>query len=56
MHRFDQKGHYVLREGDPATHIALVTEGEFEVVKHSLNGLDSQILGFLKKSDVQKSL
>ena len=56
LHKFEKKGHYVLREGDPVTHIALVKDGEFEVVKDNLRGLDSRILGFLKKSDIQKRI
>ena len=38
------------------THIALVKDGEFDVVKSNLRGLDGKILGFLKKGDFRKKL
>ena len=37
-------GEIVFREGEPVTHIALVKEGEFEVVKENLKGIDDKIL------------
>lgn len=40
LKRFANAGQYVLREGDPVTHIALVKDGEFEVVKKNLRGID----------------
>lgn len=49
-------GTYVLREGEPVTHVALVREGEFEVVKKSLQGLDQRIMSFLRKSDLPKQI
>ena len=40
LHRCLKKGETVLKEGDPVTHIALVKDGEFDVVKSNLRGLD----------------
>lgn len=54
LHHFTKAGQYVLREGDPVTHIALVKDGEFDLVKKNLKGLDSHILQFLHKGDVRK--
>ena len=46
----------MLREGDPVTHIALVRDGEFEIVKKNLRGIDERIMGFLRKGDVRKKV
>jgi CRP-like cAMP-binding protein len=46
----------VLKEGDPVTHIALVKEGEFDVVKRNLKGLDARILTFLHTGDFKKKI
>ena len=56
LQKFNKAGQYVLREGDPVTHIALVKDGEFNVVKKNLRGLDSRILAFLHKGDVRKKI
>jgi len=49
-------GKYVLREGDPVTHVALIKEGEFDIVKKNLKGMDERIMGFLKEGDIRKSI
>ena len=54
--KMEKAGHFVLREGDPVTHIALVKNGEFEIVKRNLKGLDERIMGFLKKGDMRKKV
>ena len=54
--KFNKAGQYVLREGDPVTHIALVKDGEFDVVKKNLKGLDHRILDFLHKGEVRKKI
>ena len=56
LHKCIRKGETVLREGDRVTHIALVKDGEFDVVKSNLRGLDEKILGFLKKGDIRTKL
>lgn len=56
LHKFNKAGQYVLREGDPVTHIALVKEGEFDVVKRNLKGLDARLVNFLHKGDFRKKL
>ena len=52
----DKVGQVVLQEGNPVTHIAIVKQGEFELVKKSVRGLDARILAFLKKSEVRKRI
>ena len=54
--RTKKAGEVVFKEGDPVTHIALVKDGEFEVVKENLKGIDDRIIGFLKKGDMQKKI
>lgn len=56
LQRMDRGGKYVLREGDPVTHIALVKDGEFEVVKKNLKNVDERVMGFLRKGDVRKRI
>lgn len=56
LERMDRGGKYVLREGEPVTHIALVKEGEFEVVKKNLKGVDDRVMTFLRKGDVRKRI
>ena len=53
--RTKKAGEVVLREGEPVTHIALVKDGEFEIVKKNLKGIDDRILGFLHKGLVSGS-
>ena len=52
----EKAGHVVLQEGNPVTHIAIVKQGEFEVVKKSVRGLDDKIMAFLGKSDLRKRI
>lgn len=54
--RTKKAGEVVLREGEPVTHIALVKDGEFEIVKKNLKGIDDRILGFLHKGDMKKKI
>ena len=56
LSRYEHAGQYVLKEGDPVTHIALVKDGEFEVVKKNLRGIDERIMSFLRKGDVRKQI
>lgn len=46
----------MLKEGDPVTHIALVKDGEFDLVKENIKGLDARILQFLHNGDVRKRI
>ena len=54
--RTKKAGEVVLREGEPVTHIALVKDGEFEIVKKNLKGIDDRILGFLHKGEMKKKI
>ena len=54
--RMENGGKFILKEGDPVTHVALVKEGEFEVVKSSLRGMDDRLLDFLRKGDTRKKI
>jgi len=56
LHKMERAGEVVLKEGASVTHIALVKDGEFEVVKHSVKGLDERIMTFLHKVDVRKRI
>ena len=56
LHKMERGGKYVLKEGDPVTHIALIKDGDFEIVKKNLKGLDQQVLSFLRKGDVRKNI
>ena len=53
---FKKAGQYVLREGDEVKYVAVVKEGEFDVVKKNLKGIDGRILDFLRKGDVRKRI
>ena len=33
-------GKYIFREGEPVTHCAIIKEGEFDIVKKNLKGID----------------
>ena len=52
--KMKKAGEYVFHEGDQVTHVALIKDGEFDVVKKNLRGMDDRILGFLKKGDFRK--
>jgi len=52
----ERSGQVILNEGNAVTHIALVMDGEFEVVKKSVRGLDDKIMSFLKKGEVRKRI
>jgi hypothetical protein len=54
--KMETAGAYVLREGDPVTHVAFIKNGEFDVVKKNLRGMDDRIMGFLKKADLRKTV
>ena len=56
LHHMERAGKVILREGDPVTHVALVKDGEFEVVKKDLRGVDDRLLDFLRKGDVRKKI
>ena len=56
LRRMENAGKIILREGDPVTHVALVKEGEFEVVKSNLRGMDERLLDFLRKGDTRKKI
>ena len=49
----EKAGMYLFDEGSEANHIALVKDGEFEIVKRNLDGIDQKVLDSLKHSNVK---
>ena len=49
---FNSKGQYVFKEGEESNYIAIVKDGEFEVVKQDLSSMDPNLFTFLKLTDV----
>ena len=50
---YDRKDIVVLKEGEPATHVVFVVDGEFQIIKQKIGEDEAQILDFLedKKDD-----
>ena len=38
--KMEVAGKYVFKEGEPVTHVAVIKQGEFEIVKKNLKGVD----------------
>lgn len=38
------------------SHVIFVKDGEFELVKKDLKGLDDRLLGFLRKGNIRKKI
>lgn len=56
LREFRQAGKIVCTEGQPADWIVVVKDGECEVCKQDLKGVDQRIVSFLQKKDEKKEM
>jgi len=56
LFKMKKAGQYIAREGEPVSHVIFVKDGEFELVKKDLKGLDERLLSFLRKGNIRKKI
>ena len=56
LQTFDVGGKYLFREGEPATHVIIVKDGDFVIEKRDLYQTDQALIEFLNKSVVRSRM